>query len=112
MDIKELKKLIKNGGSAVILENGEPSFVVLGYETYKNLDSGGEEKDIKINHANSMRHIKADTDDYHNSNFSEATRGNLETEILEKFNKGIAAIKSQIESEEKNLIQTEDWPDF
>ncbi len=82
MDISELKKLIKNSTSVLILENGEPSFVVMGYKTYKEIaaEKTGE-KEIKI----------------HNNSHEQ------ETEILDRLNREIMALKAQIEMEEKGI---------
>src|SRR3990167_1498183 len=48
MDTQELKKLLKGSTAVLILENGEPSFVILGYDAYKGLVSE-QEKEVKIN---------------------------------------------------------------
>ncbi len=82
-----------------MLDNGEPSFAILSYETYKDLVLGGKEKEIKINHAvsNGIDHsedrippIKPPLPDN-------------ELEILERINKDILALKSEIEKEERMI---------
>ena len=91
MDINEIKKSVKNSTAVLVLDNGEPSLVVMGYKTYKDIatDKAGE-KEIKINHDN-----------------PEPARVNnhrdQEAEILERLNKEILALKAQIEMEEKGL---------
>ena len=91
MNIDDLKKLIKNSSSVLVLDDGKPSFVILGYEIYKTLAAEkGEEKEVKIQTGN-----------------GEALKINIherETDILERLNKEILALKNQIESEEKGLI--------
>ncbi len=88
MDINELKKLIKNSTSVLVLDNGEPSFVILDYKMYKNLTLDKEgEKEVKINHPLS------------NGQYSREH----ETEILDRLNKEILALKAQIEMEERGL---------
>ena len=90
MDINDLKKLIKNSGSVLVLDNGEPSFVVMGYKTYKDITSEGRgEKEVKINHNGSAAGLYGNHEQ--------------ETEILERLNKEILALKAQIEMEEKGL---------
>ena len=37
MDIRELKDLLKNSTSVLILDDGEPSYVILDYQVYRNL---------------------------------------------------------------------------
>jgi len=92
MDIKELKNLIKDSTAVLVLDNGEPSFVLIGYGMYKDLiSSKTEEKEVKI--------TQAHNGSVHNSQiFPER-----ETEILDRLNKEILALKSQIEMEERGL---------
>ncbi len=93
MDISEIKKLIKTSTAVLVMENGEPSFVVLGYNAYKDMVADKiEEKPVKIHQ--SANGSVAGT----NQNYLER-----ETEILERLNKEILALKSQIEMEEKGL---------
>ena len=92
MDIDELKKLIKNSTSVLVLDNGEPSFVIVEYGLYKDLVADKrEEKDIRINQVTNGHAING---------YSAHER---ETEILERLNKEILALKNQIEMEEKGL---------
>src|SRR3989344_3139638 len=92
MDIKELKKLIKDSTAVLVLDNGEPSFVLIGYGMYKDLISNKTgEKEVKITQASN-----GSTPNSHS--FHER-----ETEILDRLNKEILALKSQIEVEEKGL---------
>lgn len=91
MDINELKKLINNSSAVLVLDNGEPSFVLLGYESYKNLaNEKSGEKEVKITHGNGPMPVK--------SKFHER-----ESEILDRLNKEILALKNQIEMEERSL---------
>ncbi len=93
MNIDELKKLIKNSTAVLVLDNGEPSFVILDYKMYKDLAVNREgEKEIKINQSNADRSI-----------FNGYHIHERETEILERLNKEILALKSQIEMEERGL---------
>ena len=90
MNIDELKKLIKNSASVLVLDNGEPSFVIMDYKTYKDIASEKTgEKEVKIQVANGAVGL-------HNSR-------EHETEILDRLNKEILALKAQIEMEEKGL---------
>ena len=97
MDINELKKLIKDSISVLVLDNGEPSFVIMGYDTYKNMTVNlSIEKEIAIKHAPSQSNSVSNGRSYHDK----------ETEILERLNKEILALKSQIEAEEKGLASS------
>lgn len=89
MDINEIKKLIKGSTAVLVLDNGDPSFVVMDYKMYKDLVSEKSgEKEIKIHNNGGYRH----------SNFHER-----DSEILERLNKDILALKNQIEAEERGL---------
>ena len=94
MDINELKKIIKNSTSVLVMDNGEPSFVILGYQTYKDMVSEKGEKEITINQVPATPG---------QSVFNGRSTHDKETEILDRLNKEILAIKSQIEAEERNL---------
>jgi hypothetical protein len=96
MNINELKKLIKNSTSVLILDEGEPSFVVLNYNTYRDLT--GEKSEVeKVSTRQSSRE----------SVFGGQSIREKETEILERLNKEILALKAQIETEEKGLSSSE-----
>ncbi len=99
MNIEELKKLVKHSTAVLVLDNGEPSFAILGYEMYKDLVLSGKEKEIRINHAVSNGAI-------HSEGQSVPAKPVLpenELEILERINKDILALKSEIEKEEKMI---------
>ena len=96
MDIKELKKLIKSSTSVLVLDDGQPSFVLLGYDMYKDLVSGKNiEKEVKITQSsnNSRTNIMNEVSQNHER----------ESEILERLNKDILALKNQIEMEERGI---------
>ncbi|OGM99763.1 MAG: hypothetical protein A2817_00915 [Candidatus Yanofskybacteria bacterium RIFCSPHIGHO2_01_FULL_39_8b] len=119
MDINELQKLIKGSTAVLVLDNGQPSFVIVGYDAYKNLiaDKNSEEKEIKIHPAKhglpvnySSNHIGVNNisngvNQSHNgmSDLSHNLQ-EKESEILERLNKEILVLKQQIEAEEKELI--------
>ena len=93
MNIDEIRKLIKNSTAVLVLDNGQPSFVVVDYKMYKDLvsDRVGE-KEVKI--------IK---EQHGNGGFSGYRLHERDVEVLERLNKEILALKNQIESEEKGL---------
>ena len=99
MNIDELKKLVKHSTAVLVLDNGEPSFAILSYEMYKDLVLGSKEKEIKINHAvsNGTSHNEVPTSPI------KPTLPDNELEILERINKDILALKSEIEKEEKMI---------
>lgn len=102
MDINELKKLVKNSTTVLILDNGDPSFVILNYETYKNLILQEREKEIKISSVHGPLPIRSTANGLETKEPAVAENAN-ETEILEKINKDILALKEEIEKEEKML---------
>lgn len=98
MDINELKKMLQSSTAVLIMDNGEPSFVVVGYDTYRELVSKNpsrparaeaEEQEIKVRADHSPTPVK--------------TPASGELELLERINKDILALKAQIEDEEKAL---------
>jgi len=73
----------------LVLDNGEPSFVILDYRAYRDIvSSSGEVKEIKVNHLPKKTMNGPDSTE-------------RETEILERLNKEILALKNQIEIEER-----------
>ena len=96
MNIDELKKLVKHSTAVLVLDNGEPSFAILGYEMYKDLVLGSKEKEIKINHTsgNGLSHNEENV-------VVKPVLPENELEILERINKDILALKSEIEKEER-----------
>ena len=130
MDTNELKKLLKGSTAVLILENGDPSFVVLGYDSYKGFLSD-QEKEVKINHPVRSESPGATPDrvpqewamphsEHHalqadrtsngisrpDHNFQQRI-GEKESELLEKINKQILALKDEIEKEEKSTVVDE-----
>ena len=93
MDIRELRKMLKNSTAVLILDNGEPSFVVVNYETYKNMAASEEIDKNKGLSANG-------------SESKGAVTGQGEVELLERINKDILALKAEIEKEEETLSAT------
>lgn len=94
MNIDELKKLVKHSTAILVLDNGEPAFTILSYDMYKDLVLNAKEKEIKINNtstnmANGLSHGQREEKN--------------ELEILERINKDILALKSEIEKEERVL---------
>lgn len=92
MDIRELKNLLKNSTSVLMLDNGEPAYVILDYQVFKNLtQEKGEEVKVPVPEAT-------------------VSQGNglalsaQEMEALERLNKEIQALKEQIAAEEKEVF--------
>ncbi len=93
MDIKEIKNLLNNSTAVLVMDNGDPSFVIMNYQTYKSLASSEDQKEIKIKNTGAgsppepVKPVQRDG----------------EREILERINKEILALKDEIEKEEKLL---------
>ncbi|MBI2068929.1 MAG: hypothetical protein HYT67_02435 [Candidatus Yanofskybacteria bacterium] len=102
MNIDELKKLVKNSTAVLVLDNGEPSFVILKYDTYKDLVLAEPVKEVKISHVGNNHAINPanglSKDDV------KPTVNEVESEVLERINKDILALKEEIEKEEKATI--------
>ena len=95
MNIDELKKLVKNSTAVLVLDNGEPSFVILKYDTYKDLVLQEPIKEVKISHAVNNHAINPA------NGLSKDVPNEVESEVLERINKDILALKEEIEKEEK-----------
>ena len=101
MNTDELKKLLKNSTTVLILENGEPSLVILGYDTYKDLIliSGRSGAEVEV----PLRRDANGTSAQDKS--SKAFQNRIiekESELLDKINKQILSLKDEIENEEKS----------
>ncbi|HZZ99429.1 MAG TPA: hypothetical protein VFK07_01835 [Candidatus Paceibacterota bacterium] len=94
MDINELKKMLKSSTAVLILDNGEPSFVVVGYEAYKSL--------LGNQQANGLAPAPR-IPDLTPSNGQSRSIPSEEVELLERINKDILALKAQIEEEESKV---------
>ena len=98
MQVDELKKLIKNSTAVLVLDNGDPSMVILDYKLYKDLVAEKEqEKDVKINHDHTSVG-NGSTADRSGNGFNPH-----DAELLDKLNREILALKNQIEMEEKGM---------
>jgi len=83
--------MLKKSATVVILDNGEPSFVVVNYDTYKEL-VGGVAQEVKITNGSEP-----------SARLRQGSGEVKEVELLERINKDILALKAQIEEEEKTL---------
>jgi PHD/YefM family antitoxin component YafN of YafNO toxin-antitoxin module len=103
MNIEELKKLVKGSTAVLVLDNGEPSFVILNYNMYKDLVLQESAKEIKINHLSKDNPALVANGISGDQAKSVLPQGGLDTEseILERINKDILALKEEIEKEEK-----------
>ena len=90
MEIGELKKMLKKSTAVLILEDGDPSIVIVDYKTYKELL--GEDRGTAEKPANTASAPTPPT-----------SASTAELELLERINKDILALKEQIEEEEKGL---------
>ncbi|HAU07368.1 MAG: hypothetical protein UW46_C0010G0015 [Candidatus Yanofskybacteria bacterium GW2011_GWF1_44_227] len=107
MKIDELKKLMNKSTAVLVMENGDPSYVVLNYDTYKDLVLTKEdEKSVKINQnlppQESLKEpVFRGVDEIIAA--SKMTFGENELEILERINKDIQVLREEIQKEEKLL---------
>ncbi|MBP9821916.1 MAG: hypothetical protein KBC81_00480 [Candidatus Pacebacteria bacterium] len=92
MNISELKKMLKHSTAVLIMDNGEPSYVVVDYKSYKDL----LEKTEGDSSVKEPRFVAQPV-------VSPAVNQSSDMELLERINKDILALKEQIEEEEKGL---------
>ncbi|MEK9158026.1 MAG: hypothetical protein AAB638_02485, partial [Patescibacteria group bacterium] len=76
--------------AVLILENGDPSIVVVNYDTYKKLLQDAPEESKKGS-------------DTFTPPLPTGSPAPAELELLERINKDILALKEQIEEDEKSL---------
>lgn len=102
MDTSELKKLLKGSTAVLILEDGEPSFVILGYDAYKGLlsDRPGVKQRSSPEIDIPLRRVPHEIAGRSSGQFHERV-GEKESELLEKINKQILALKDEVDKEEK-----------
>ncbi len=87
IEINELKQMLRHSTAVLILDNGDPSFVVLDYATYKRmLENEPDTNGLNVPPAPSRTASQSG-----------------EMELLERINKDIQALKDQIEQEERAL---------
>jgi hypothetical protein len=91
MDIKELKNLLKNSTSVLVMEDGEPQFVIASYESYKGLIEGKKEVESEPLRPKRMTPI------------GEVVAAK-EAIILERLNKEISVLNQQVEAEERGVL--------
>ena len=92
MNIAELKKMLKHSTAVLIMDNGEPSYVVVDYKSYKDLLEKTE-GDSTVKEPRFVTPPMA----------SAMVNQSSDMELLERINKDILALKEQIEEEEKGL---------
>ena len=88
--------MLKKSTAVLILENGDPSIVVVDYKTYKELVGDGQETEKPRSPANSLVPPAPSAP-------ATSMASNAELELLERINKDILALKEQIAEEEKAL---------
>jgi hypothetical protein len=104
MDIRELKNLLKNSTSVLMLDEGEPAFVILDYQVFRNLTQGkGEEVRITTPEPGAQRGNGLPGQ-------GQQPLSAQEMEALERLNKEIQALKEQIATEEKEVFFPESEP--
>lgn len=94
MDIRELKNLLKNSTSVVMLDEGEPAFVILDYGVFRNLTQDKAEPVSARTMEGSLQR----------GNGFQQPLSAQEMEALERLNKEIQALKEQIAAEEKEVF--------
>src|SRR3972149_6611790 len=105
MKVEELKKLMNKSTAVLIMDNGDPSFVAISYEAYKDLvlksDIGHE---VKVNHNSDVSEksvVRAESDILKNDQEQVRPMNESELEMLDRINKEILALKEEIQKEEK-----------
>ncbi len=106
MDISELKQLLKNSTSVLIMENGNPDLVVMEYRAYKQLAQGSTQETSQ--HIPTKPVASSPRVPLH----SDLAVQSREAEILERLNREIMTLKEQIEAEERGTDPQSPSVDF
>jgi len=102
MDIRELKDLLKNSTSVLMLEDGEPSYIILDYKVYRNLIQPREQEVVIKNHTNQDEtQLRRSEEVGVGAPTKTSGLSAQEMEALERLNREIQALKDQIEQEER-----------
>jgi PHD/YefM family antitoxin component YafN of YafNO toxin-antitoxin module len=105
MKVEELKKLMNKSTAVLIMDNGDPSFVAISYEAYKDLVLRGDiGHEVKVNHnldVSEKPTTKAESDTLKNDQEQVRPMNESELEMLDRINKEILALKEEIQKEEK-----------
>lgn len=106
MDFGKLKDLVKKLGGLLIFDGDEPSLVILSYDKFKKLDTGGEE--IPVSHRNG---VNAEETALFNGGIDESVVANgIEADevTVERLNQEILVLKEEIrQKEEAELLENE-----
>lgn len=98
MDIRELKQLLKNSASVLILDEGEPAFVILDYRVYRQLTGEQSRQDAaRFSDAPAANGAVESTPV---APIAQPSLSPQELEAIERLNKEIQALKEQIEAEQ------------
>ncbi|MEK7515222.1 MAG: hypothetical protein AAB608_02490 [Patescibacteria group bacterium] len=90
LDMRELKPLLRQSGSIVVVEDGQPSVVIVDYGVYRGL-------------------VRAPAEGVSSQAVAQtpAVPTTADAEFVERLNKEILALKNQIEAEERALVSPE-----
>ncbi len=97
MDIRELKQLLQRSPSVLIVEDGEPSLVVVDYETYRSMTDVAPNPERRPAPAPVQSAPPAREP-------GQPSLSTQEAEMIDRLNKEILALKEQIEAEEREVL--------
>ena len=81
MDINELKTMLKSSTAVLVIDNGEPRFVIMDYGSYKEMSKCESEREVKIN----GKEIEAGSHPADVQNRPAPVKSEGELELLEKI---------------------------
>lgn len=105
MDIKELKKLMKQVGGLLVMDGDEPSFVMLSYDNYKELVDEGVgvmiHKETPVAHIGVADYSTSNQDDFLSSMSGKSGEFRTSDEDrINQLNQEIALLKNEIRQRE------------
>lgn len=109
MDIKEIKRLVKKLGAMLVMDGEKPSFVVLSYEKFEELDDESRQKA----RANDVEMTSAGYDvnpDIEAAMYKNPSEEISEDDKVNKLNEEIAFLRNEIRQREARELENEPPP--
>ncbi|MEK7194729.1 MAG: hypothetical protein AAB667_00520 [Patescibacteria group bacterium] len=106
MDIKELKELLKTSTSVLVMDDGEPTCVILGYEAYKTL-AATREREIPVSHPPLWEALAQIPQVPVEPSPEPQVTDPQELEMIDRLNREIENLREQIAVQETEEIRNE-----
>ena len=106
MDIKDLKELLKTSTSVLVMDDGEPTCVILGYESYKNL-AASKEREIPVSRPPLWEALAQEPQTPIEPSLEPQITDPQELEMIDRLNREIENLREQIAVQETEESQNQ-----